>query len=144
MAIYSVVLVGRLTRDPVLKYTQTGNKPVCNFSLAVDREFAASDGTRQADFINIVAWNGTAEFIPNYFEKGDLIGVKGVLTSRKYTDKYGNHRVSYEVIATQVSFVGGKRDRNLANTQGDAYEPEQNQQNGDAYFTIDDDADCLF
>jgi single-strand DNA-binding protein len=144
MAINSVVLVGRLTRDPELKYTPTGNKAVCNFSLAVDREFAASDGTRQADFINIVSWNGTAEFIPKYFEKGDLMGVKGVLTSRKYTDKDGNNRVSYEVIATQVSFVGGKRERNLDNTQGDAYEPEQKQQNGDAYFTIDDDADYPF
>ena len=139
MAINSVVLVGRLTRDPELKYTAGANKPVCNFSIAVDREFSNANGERDVDFINIVAWNGTAEFIPKYFEKGDLIGVKGSLTSRKYTDKDGNNRISYEVLAHGVSFIS-KKDRSFQNTQGDAAEPETQSQ----YFTIDDNQSVPF
>lgn len=141
MAINSVVLVGRLTRDPELRYTTNASNPVCNFSIAVDREFANKNGEREVDFINCVAWNCTAEFIPKYFEKGDLIGVKGSLTSRKYTDKDGNNRISYEVLAIGVSFIS-KKERSLQYTQGDASEPEQ--KDNSQYFTIDDDQNVPF
>ncbi len=107
--INSVVLVGRLTRDPELKTTQQGVS-VCSFSIAVDRNFARAGEERQADFINIVTWRQTAEFVAKYFNKGKLIGVQGSLQSRRYTDKDQNTRTAYEVVANQVTFVGSKND----------------------------------
>lgn len=106
--INTVVLMGRLTAEPVLKTTTTG-KNVCSFCIAVDRSFKSGD-ERQADFINIVAWNSTAEFICRYFKKGALIALEGSVRTRQYTDKSGNKRTAFEVIAEQVSFCGGKSE----------------------------------
>ena len=122
MAINSVVLVGRLTRDPVVKYTTTGNKPVCNFSLAVDREFAASDGTRQADFINIVAWNKTGEFCSKYFKKGQQVGIIGRIQTRNWEDENKVKHYITEVVAEEAYFADSKREgefnANMENTFG--------------------------
>ena len=104
-----VVLMGRMTRDPELRHTQTGT-PVASFTLAVDRGFTPKDGgERQTDFIDIVAWRGTAEFVSKFFVKGQLTAVTGKLQIRDWTDKDGNKRRSAEVVADNVYFTGDKR-----------------------------------
>lgn len=106
-----VVLMGRLTRDPELRHTQTGTA-VSSFTLAVDRGFAAKDGgDRQADFIDIVAWRNTAEFVSKYFVKGQMAAVTGKLQIRDWTDKDGNKRRSAEIIADNVYFTDSKKSR---------------------------------
>lgn len=105
-----VVLTGRLTADPELKYTQS-NTPVTSFSIAVSRQYKSGEET-QADFINIVAWRQTAEFITKYFQKGSKIRIVGSIQTRKFTDKNGNTRTAFEVVANNVQFLEPKRDRN--------------------------------
>ena len=100
------ILMGRLTADPELRITQTG-KSVASFSLAVDRDFQ-QNGEKQADFISVVAWGKTAEFIDKYFRKGRMIAVVGRIQTRTYTDKDGNKRKAVEVVADKVSFTGEK------------------------------------
>ena len=103
-----VVLTGRLTADPELKTTQRGIS-VTSFSIAVDRRYRAGE-ERQTDFINIVAWRQSAEFVAKYFKKGNMIGIEGSIQTRKYTDKNGNNRTAFEVVANNVQFVETKRD----------------------------------
>lgn len=103
-----VVLTGRLTADPELKTTPNGIS-VTSFSIAVSRRYRAGEET-QADFINIVAWRQTAEFITKYFKKGNMIGIEGSIQTRKYTDKNGNNRTAFEVVANNAQFVESKRD----------------------------------
>ena len=107
------VLQGRLVADPELRHTQSGTA-VCSFRVAVDRNFAGASGQRQADFIDIVAWRSTAEFVCKYFTKGQLIALSGRIQSRSYEDKTGNKRTAVEVVAEQVSFCGPKKDRESA------------------------------
>lgn len=95
-------LMGRLTADPVLRYTQT-NKPVASFRLAVNRDFG--EGT---DFIDVVAWNKTADFVTKYFFKGSVAVISGRLQMREYTDKSGNKRTSAEVVADSIYFGDSK------------------------------------
>lgn len=102
-----VILMGRLTADPEHKQTTSGIA-VTSFSIAVDRNFADKDGNRAADFINIVAWRSTADFICKYFAKGKMIVVEGSLQSRNYEDKSGNKRTAFEVVADQVYFGEAK------------------------------------
>lgn len=104
----NVSLMGRLTTDPELKQTQSGVS-VTSFSLAVERNFAdKQSGKREADFINIIAWRGTADLICKYFSKGKLIALQGSFQSRNYKDKNGNKRTTIEVVAEQVFFTGEK------------------------------------
>lgn len=103
-----VVLTGRLTADPELKTTPSGVS-VTTFSIAVSRRYKAGEET-QADFINIVAWRQTAEFITKYFKKGSMIGIEGSIQTRRYTDKEGKNRTVFEVIANNAQFVESKRD----------------------------------
>ena len=104
-----VVLTGRLTADPELRYT-TNNIPVTSFSIAVNRRYKAGEES-QADFINIVAWRQTAEFVTKYFKKGSMIGIEGSIQTRKYVDKdTGKNRTAFEVIANNVQFVESRRD----------------------------------
>ena len=104
-----VVLTGRLTADPELRYT-ANNTPVTSFSIAVNRRYKAGEES-QADFINVVAWRQTAEFITKYFSKGSMIGIEGSIQTRKYVDKdTGKNRTAFEVIANNVQFVESKRD----------------------------------
>ncbi|MBQ3052171.1 MAG: single-stranded DNA-binding protein [Clostridia bacterium] len=103
-----VVLTGRLTADPELKTTTNGIS-VTSFSIAVSRPYRSGE-ERQADFINIVAWRQTAEFITKYFKKGNLIGIEGSIQTRRYQDKNGNNRTVFEVVANNVQFVESKRD----------------------------------
>lgn len=103
-----VVLTGRLTADPELKTTPNGIS-VTSFSIAVDRRYRSGE-ERQTDFINIVAWRQSAEFISKYFKKGNLIGIEGSIQTRRYQDKNGNNRTAFEVVANNVQFVESKRD----------------------------------
>lgn len=103
-----VVLTGRLTADPELKTTPNGIS-VTSFSIAVSRRYRAGEDT-QADFINIVAWRQTAEFVSKYFKKGSMIGIEGSIQTRRYVDKNGNNRTAFEVVANNVQFVESKRD----------------------------------
>lgn len=104
------ILMGRLTRDPELRYTQS-NVPVVTFSIAVDRNYSGNNGERQTDFIDIVAWRRTAEFVSQWFTKGQMIVVVGSIQSRRWQDKNGNNRTSIEVIADEVQFGESKRSR---------------------------------
>lgn len=103
-----VALQGRMTRDPELRHTQAG-KAVTSFSLAVERDFK-SNGEKGTDFIDVVAWGQTAEFVCNYLGKGRMIGVTGRLQVREWQDRDGNRRRSAEVQADRVYFLDSKRD----------------------------------
>jgi len=101
-----VVLSGRLTADPELKTTPTGVF-VTSFTIANDVGYGDK---KKTNFINIIAWRGTAEFVSKYFKKGNLIGVKGEIQTRKYEDKNGNNRTAFEVVARGVEFLESKKD----------------------------------
>ena len=105
-----VVLTGRLTADPELKTTPNGVS-VTSFSIAVEIRYKQGE-ERQADFINIVAWRSSAEFICKYFKKGSMIGIEGSIQTRKYQDKNGNTRTAFEVVANNVQFVEFKKADN--------------------------------
>lgn len=110
-----VILMGRLTHEPELKYTQN-NTPVVSFSIAVDRNYGGKGEERQTDFINIVAWRHTAEFVCNWFTKGQMIVVVGSIQSRRWQDREGNNRTSIEVVASEVQFAGSKKNDNGSST----------------------------
>lgn len=106
-----IVLMGRLTRDPELRRTQNGTA-VASFTLAVDRGYASRDGgERQTDFIDVVAWRNTGEFVSKYFVKGQMAAVTGRLQIRDWTDRDGNKRRSAEVVADNVYFTESKKSR---------------------------------
>lgn len=102
--------MGRLTRDPELRHTQSGT-PVTSFSLAVDRGYTPKDGEKQTDFIDVVVWRQTAEFVSKYFVRGQMCALTGRLQIRDWTDKDGNKRRSAEVIADNVYFTESKKNR---------------------------------
>ena len=109
-----IIIMGRLTRDPELRHTQNGT-PVASFSLAVDRRFVSREsGERQTDFIDVVAWRQTGEFVSRYFTKGQMCAVSGSLQIRDWTDKDGNKRRNAEVIADNVYFTESKKSREAA------------------------------
>ena len=106
----SITLMGRLTRDPVLRHTQSG-LPVASFTLACDRDYKDADGEKQTDFVDCVAWRGTAELINKYLRKGRMAVVSGRLQLRDWTDRDGNKRRSAEVLTSTVSFADSKRQQ---------------------------------
>ena len=110
----SVILMGRLVADPELRTTGTG-KSVCTFRIAVDRSFAKAGEQRQADFITIVAWESTANFVCRYFAKGSMIAIQGSIQTRQYEDKTGAKRTAFEVVAREVSFCGSKAETGTGN-----------------------------
>ena len=116
-----IILMGRLTRDPELRHTQTGTA-VASFSLAVDRDFKdKATGDRTTDFIDVVAWRQTGEFVSRYFTKGRMAVVEGRLQIRDWTDKDGNKRRSAEVVADNVYFGDSKRDADSAGPSRGGY-----------------------
>lgn len=104
-----VILAGRMCADPELKQTQSG-VPVISFRIAVNRKFAGADGKVQADFIAIVAWRQTAEFVARYFRRGSSICVAGAIQTRAWTDAQGKKGYAVEVVADEVYFVDSKAD----------------------------------
>jgi len=117
-----VILMGRLTADPEMKQTQNGI-PTCRFSVAINRPFTPKDGgERQADFINVVAWRQTAEFVARYFSKGKMILVEGTLRNNNWTDNNGVKHYTNDIIAENVSFCGDKNP-NGGQQQGGNFNP---------------------
>ena len=104
-----IILAGRLTRDPELRRTGSGTA-VTSFNLAVDRDFKDQNGDKETDFIDVVAWRNTAEFVSKYFSKGRMAIVEGRLQIRDWTDKEGNKRRTAEVIAENVYFGDSKHE----------------------------------
>ena len=102
-----VAIMGRLVADPQLRQTTTGRN-VASFRIACDRGRRDANGQSQADFIDVVAWERTAEFVCRYFQKGSLIAVDGRLQSRQFQDKNGNNRTVVEIVANNVNFTGPK------------------------------------
>lgn len=120
MSLNRVLLQGRLTSDPELRHTNNGTA-VASFRVAVDRDFKDKEtGERKADFINVVAWRATGEFVSRYFTKGRMAIVEGKLQVREYTDKDGNRRYATDVIADSVYFGGDKRE---SEGHGNSYRP---------------------
>lgn len=114
------ILMGRITKSPELKTTPNGVS-VIQISIAVDRDYTPKGQEKQTDFINVVAWRNTAEFIAKYFEKGQLIALSGSIQTRSYTDNQGNKRSVTEVIADQAYFAGSKKESgNLASRESGA------------------------
>lgn len=112
--INNVTLIGRLVADPELRTTSTG-KSVANFRIAVDRPYS-KNGNKETDFITIVAWEKTADFISRHFTKGSMIALQGSIQTRNYEDSSGSKRTATEVLAKEVSFCGDKKDASLAPT----------------------------
>lgn len=134
-----IVIMGRLTRDPELRRTQSGT-PVVSFALAVDRDFSGKDGgEKETDFIEVVAWRSTAEFVSKYFTKGRMAVVSGRLQMRKWTDKEGNKRISAEVVADNVYFGDSKKESSGGSV------PQYAAQSGGGFVEItEDDGDLPF
>ena len=105
-----VILMGRLTKDPDVRYTTTNNTLVASFSLAVNRRFAKQGEERQADFINVVAWSKTGEFCSKYFKKGQQVGIIGRIQTRSWDDDQGQKHYATEVVAEEAYFADSKKE----------------------------------
>ena len=146
-----VAIMGRLVADPELRTTGNGTN-VCSFRIACDRNFAQKGQERQADFIDVVAWRQSAEFICKYFQKGSLVAVEGSLQSRQYQDKNGNKRTAVEVLANQINFAGGKKHGGQPVDDGGEAPPKDyrepapaySQGSADDFAVISDDDDLPF
>lgn len=128
-----IIVMGRMTRDPELRRTNSGTA-VASFTVAVDRDFKSQSGEKETDFIDVVAWRNTAEFVSKYFSKGRMAVVEGRLQLRDWTDKDGNKRRSAEIVADSVYFGDSKRDGRDA---------VQSEPQGD-FSEIEDDWDLPF
>lgn len=128
-----IIVMGRMTRDPELRRTNSGTA-VASFTVAVDRDFKSQSGEKETDFIDVVAWRNTAEFVSKYFSKGRMAVVEGRLQLRDWTDKDGNKRRTAEIVADSVYFGDSKRDG------GDAAQSEL--QSG--FSEIEDDGNLPF
>lgn len=135
-----IFIMGRLTRDPELRRTQNGTA-VTSFTLAVDRDFKNVDGTKDTDFIDVVAWRNTAEFVSKYFSKGRMAVVEGRLQLRDWTDKDGNKRRNAEVLADKIYFGDAKRDTDSGAARPTGF-TEAAQPTG--FTEIEDDGDLPF
>lgn len=113
-----VVLLGRLTKDPETRYTQTSNTQVTSFSLAVPRRFK-QEGQDNVDYINIVAWSKTAEFCSKYFKKGQQVGITGRIQTRSYEDDKGVKHYITEVVAEEVDFADSKKETNTSTSSNE-------------------------
>ncbi len=143
-----VILMGRLTKDPEMRST-VSNVSVCSFTVAVDRRFK-SEGQPTADFIPVIAWRQTAEFVSKYFRKGSKIALTGSIQTRSWDDKEGKRHYATEVVADEVEFCESKRN----DSQGSGMEymtpppaaPADNTSAGPAegFYTLDDESDIPF
>ena len=134
-----IVIMGRLVRDPELRKTQSGVS-VCSLTVACDRDFAdKATGERECDFIDVVTWRGTADFVSKHFSKGRMVIVSGRLQTRKWTDNDGNKRTAYEIQADNVYFGESKKDSAASNGQIDASSPP-----ADFYELLESDSDLPF
>lgn len=139
-----IVLMGRLTRNPELRQTGSG-KPVASFALAVDRDFKNQNGEKETDFIDVVAWRNTAEFVSKYFTKGRMAVVEGRLQIREWTANDGSKRRSAEVIAENVYFGDSKKEGGNSNQPAVPAPVDYGVPSGDQFAELpDDDGDLPF
>ena len=139
-----VILMGRLTRDPEVRYTQTSNTLVASFSLAVNRRFVRQGEERQADFINIVAWGKLGEFCSKYFKKGQQVGIIGRIQTRTWDDEQGQKHYVTEVVAEEAYFADSKRDSESTSTNFDATFGAMPNTSGNSDFEISSGDDLPF
>ena len=148
-----IVIMGRLTRDPELRRTQNGT-PVTTITVAVDRDYQSRESQeKQVDFIDAVAWRSTAEFISKYFTKGRMIIVAGSLQSRKWVDKNGMNRISWEIQTENVYFGESKRDSQSGEYAASSYgersygassAPYSAPAGGDGFTELEEDGELPF
>lgn len=138
----TIIIMGRLVADPELRTTSSGLS-VTSFTVAVDRSYARAGEERQTDFIPVVAWRGTADFVTRYFHKGSMIAVQGSLQTRNYEDKNGNKRTAYEIVASDVSFCGSKAESGTGAVATPAPAAYSNS-TADDFSTVVDDDDLPF
>lgn len=150
----TVALMGRLTADPELRHTPN-NIPVTTFTVAVNRSYVKQGAERQTDFIDVVAWRNTAEFICRYFKKGQMIAVDGSIQTRNYTDKEGRNRKAFEILANNVYFTesrapgsgsggGNYEDRTQEAPPSEDYNVSFSAGDADDFTVIADDDDLPF
>lgn len=129
----TIAIMGRLAADPILRRTQTG-VAVASFTLACERDYAPQGGEKETDFINVVCWRSTAEFVDKYFSKGRMAVVSGRLQIRDWTDKEGNKRRSAEILADRVYFGDAKRDGDAQESKSDFTEISNDEEDEDLPF----------
>lgn len=143
-----VILMGRLTKDPELRYTNVNNTAVCSFTLAVDRRFSKQGEEKQADFFNIVAWRKTAEFCSKYFSKGLKVAVVGSLQNRTWDDNEGKRHYITEVISDEVYFAESRRNDSSAPSyrqpEPSFAAPPSGEQQDSGFYQIDEDDELPF
>lgn len=141
----NAVIMGRLVAQPELRKTESGIS-VTSFTVAVDRRFSKQGEEKQADFIDIIAWRNTAEFVCKYFSKGQMIAIQGYIQTRTYEDKDGNKRKAVEIVADNVSFCGSKNDNAAADQNTSSLPPAQAYATADAedFKEIPEDDDLPF
>lgn len=139
-----VILIGRLTRDPELKFTTGTGIAVATFSLAVDRNYVGQSGQREADFINIVCWRKLAENVANNISKGRLVAVSGSIQTRKYQAQDGSNRYVTEVVADEVKFLDWPKDGNAASRAGGNVSQDYNRESDSGFTPIGEDDDIPF
>lgn len=127
-----IIVMGRIVNDPELKATPSGVN-VCQFRVAVDRQYQNKGEEKQTDFFNVTAWRKTAEFVTKYFGKGRLILIEGEMQTRPYTDKSGQKATWYEIVADRVSFTGEKSERSEAAPAGAPPVPTEQTATDDEY-----------
>jgi len=134
------ILMGRLTKEPELRYTSVNNTPVCSFSIAVNRQFSKKGEEKQADFFSVVAWNKLAEFIGKYFQKGSQIAIVGKIQNRTWDDNEGKKHYITEIIADEAFFADSKKSEGVpTRSTGDS---SADQSNG--FYPVDDDDELPF
>lgn len=138
-----IFIMGRFVSDPELRRTQSGTA-VASFTLAVDRDFKTQSGEKETDFIDVVAWKSTAEFVSKYFSKGRMAVVAGRLQMRDWNDKDGNKRRTFEVVADHVYFADSKKDDNSGASYGGGFVPQYAAQAGGFAEIPEDDGDLPF
>ena len=138
-----VVLMGRLTADPELRRTQN-NTAVASFSLAVNRTYSRNSEQQQTDFIDIVAWSSTAEFVAKWFKKGQMMALSGRLQIRSWEDRQGNKRRTAEVVAEEVFFADSKRDSGGPMSRNDDALAFDIPQSAGDFDELDDDSQLPF
>lgn len=129
----TITIMGRMTRDPELRRTESGIA-VASFALACERDYAPQGGEKETDFINVVCWRSTAEFVDKYFSKGRMAVVSGRLQIRGWTDKEGNKRCSAEILADRVYFGDAKRDGDAQESKSDFTEISNDEEDEDLPF----------
>lgn len=139
-----VILIGRLTRDPELKFTTGTGIAVATFSLAVDRNYVGQSGQREADFINIVCWRKLAENVANNISKGRLVAVSGSIQTRKYQAQDGSNRYVTEVVADEVKFLDWPKEGNVPSRSGGNVSQDYNRESDSGFTPIGEDDDIPF